>query len=97
MRRSELYASCSLFGILGQNINVIDHNSLQDGEIYIDGVNVKDNLELMGFDVNTSDELDAKKLAGLCAATVLCGELSLLAAQTNQGELMDAHKRIERS
>ena len=58
---------------------------------------VKDNLELMGFDVNTSDELDAKKLAGLCAATVLCGELSLLAAQTNQGELMDAHKRIERS
>ena len=58
---------------------------------------VKDNLELMGFDVNASDELDAKKLAGLCAATVLCGELSLLAAQTNQGELMDAHKRIERS
>lgn len=34
MRRSELYASCSLFGILGQNINVIDHNSLQDGEIW---------------------------------------------------------------
>ena len=58
---------------------------------------VKDNLELMGFDVDASDELDAKKLGGLCAATVLCGELSLLAAQTNQGELMDAHKRIERS
>ena len=58
---------------------------------------VKDNLELMGFDDDTSDELDAKKLGGLCAATVLCGELSLLAAQTNQGELMDAHKRIERS
>jgi hydroxymethylglutaryl-CoA reductase (NADPH) len=58
---------------------------------------VKDNLELMGFDLNASDELGAKKLAGLCAATVLCGELSLLAAQTNQGELMDAHKRIERS
>ena len=58
---------------------------------------VKDNLDLMGFDLNASDELDAKKLAGLCAATVLCGELSLLAAQTNQGELMDAHKRIERS
>ena len=58
---------------------------------------VKYNLELMGFDVNASDELGAKKLAGLCAATVLCGELSLLAAQTNQGELMDAHKRIERS
>ena len=57
---------------------------------------VKDNLELMGFDTNSSNELDAKKLGGLCAATVLCGELSLLAAQTNPGELMDAHKRIER-
>ena len=57
---------------------------------------VKDNLELMEFDTNSSDELDAKKLGGLCAATVLCGELSLLAAQTNPGELMDAHQRIER-
>ena len=57
---------------------------------------VKDNLELMEFDTNSSNELDAKKLGGLCAATVLCGELSLLAAQTNPGELMDAHKRIER-
>ena len=30
------------------------------------------------------------------AATVLCGELSLLAAQTNPGELMAAHLRLER-
>ena len=50
----------------------------------------------MEFDTNSSNELDAKKLGGLCAATVLCGELSLLAAQTNPGELMDAHQRIER-
>jgi len=27
---------------------------------------------------------------------VLCGELSLLAAQTNRGELMRAHKMMER-
>ena len=28
----------------------------------------------------------------ICAAAVLCGELSLLAAQTNPGELMGAHR-----
>ena len=30
------------------------------------------------------------------AATVLCGELSLLAAQTNPGELMATHILMER-
>ncbi|MFT5707161.1 MAG: hydroxymethylglutaryl-CoA reductase (NADPH), partial [Oceanospirillaceae bacterium] len=29
--------------------------------------------------------------------TVLCGELSLLAAQTNPGELMQAHINLERT
>jgi hydroxymethylglutaryl-CoA reductase (NADPH) len=38
----------------------------------------------------------ARKLACVAAATVLCGELSLLAAQTNEGELMRAHETIER-
>ena len=33
----------------------------------------------------------------ICSATVLCGELSLLAAQTNPGELMDAHQKFERN
>jgi hydroxymethylglutaryl-CoA reductase (NADPH) len=40
--------------------------------------------------------VNARRLACLCAATVWCGELSLLAAQTNPGELMAAHRRIER-
>ena len=39
---------------------------------------------------------NARKLACIIGATVLCGELSLLAAQTNQGELMRAHEIIER-
>ncbi len=39
---------------------------------------------------------NARRLAALCAATVLCGELSLLAAQTNPGELMAAHVAMER-
>ncbi|MFG2004795.1 hypothetical protein ACGFNU_37170 [Spirillospora sp. NPDC048911] len=32
----------------------------------------------------------------MAAATVLCGELSLMAAQTNPGELMRAHLKLER-
>ncbi|PIJ05813.1 hydroxymethylglutaryl-CoA reductase, partial [Leucobacter sp. OLJS4] len=40
---------------------------------------------------------NARRLAELMAATVLCGELSLIAAQTNPGELMAAHLRIERN
>ena len=32
----------------------------------------------------------------LTSALVLCGELSLLAAQTNPGELMEAHIKLER-
>ena len=40
---------------------------------------------------------NARRLAAIAAAAVLCGELSLLAAQTNPGELMAAHSRLERS
>lgn len=43
------------------------------------------------------EELTAAKLAIIIAATVLCGELSLLAAQTNPGELMRTHSFFERS
>ena len=39
---------------------------------------------------------NARRLAAITAATVLCGELSLLAAQTNPGELMSAHLGLER-
>ncbi|MGW0182334.1 hydroxymethylglutaryl-CoA reductase [Nocardia sp. NPDC003345] len=39
---------------------------------------------------------NARRLAAIAAAVVLCGELSLLAAQTNPGELMRAHTRLER-
>lgn len=57
---------------------------------------VQENLERMGLTGDDSPGLNAQKLAGQCAAAVLCGELSLLAAQTNPGELMQAHRRIER-
>ncbi len=54
---------------------------------------VKDNLELMGcLGQNT-----AARLAQIVAATVWCGEISLLAAQTNPGELMQSHIAMERN
>ena len=57
---------------------------------------VLENMERMGLTGNLEPGENSKRLACLCAAQVLCGELSLLAAQTNPGELMDAHRRIER-
>ena len=57
---------------------------------------VLENLKRMGLTEDREPGENSRRLACLCAATVLCGELSLLAAQTNPGELMDAHRRIER-
>ena len=57
---------------------------------------VLENMKRMGLNKEREPGENSRRLACLCAATVLCGELSLLAAQTNPGELMDAHRRIER-
>lgn len=55
------------------------------------------NLEAMGCLKDREAGQNARRLAVICAATVLCGELSLLAAQTNPGELMRAHVKLERN
>lgn len=57
---------------------------------------VEDNLTRLGLRADRAPGDNARRLAGLCAAAVWCGELSLLAAQTNPGELMAAHVAIER-
>ena len=57
---------------------------------------VRNNLELMGCRTEREPGRNARRLAVICAAAVRCGELSLLAAQTNPGELMRAHLKIER-
>jgi len=54
------------------------------------------NLEMMGCTATREPGRNARRLAVIAAATVLCGELSLLAAQTNPGELMQAHLKLER-
>ena len=58
---------------------------------------VRNNLARMGCLEERAPGENARRLAGICAATVLCGELSLLAAQTNPGELMAAHLKLERA
>ncbi|MDR1031921.1 MAG: hypothetical protein LBL30_02235 [Holosporales bacterium] len=60
---------------------------------------VEKNLDIMGCLHKEGDELGAKsrRLAEIIAAAVLCGELSLMAAQTNPGELTKSHIRIERN
>jgi hydroxymethylglutaryl-CoA reductase (NADPH) len=58
---------------------------------------VQQNLIQLGCanpDAKSGD--NARRLACIAAATALCGELSLLAAQTNPGELMAAHLKLER-
>ena len=58
---------------------------------------IQKNIAQMGCaDTHCAPGDNARRLAQIAAATVLCGELSLLAAQTNPGELMQAHHRFER-
>ena len=57
---------------------------------------VRENLAMLGCHKTREPGMNARRLAAICAATVLCGELSLLAAQTNPGELMRSHVSLER-
>lgn len=58
---------------------------------------VQHNLTQLGCaDPNAKPGDNARRLACIAGATALCGELSLLAAQTNPGELMAAHIKLER-
>ncbi|GAA2172469.1 hydroxymethylglutaryl-CoA reductase (NADPH) [Agrococcus versicolor] len=57
---------------------------------------VEDALTRLGCRSGGEPGADARRLAALIGATVLCGELSLLAAQTNPGELMATHRLLER-
>ncbi len=58
---------------------------------------VHENLRMMGCLERRESGANARRLAVIAAATVLCGELSLLAALTNPGELMRTHEKLERA
>lgn len=57
---------------------------------------VEENLKLLDCKVERKPGHNARRLAIIAASAILCGELSLLAAQTNQGELMRSHLKMER-
>jgi hydroxymethylglutaryl-CoA reductase (NADPH) len=57
---------------------------------------VRRNLEQLGCTAEREPGGNARRLALIAGATVLCGELSLLAAQANPGELAATHRRLER-
>lgn len=57
---------------------------------------VKENLAQLGCLEARIPGMNSRRLAIIAACTVLCGELSLLAAQTNPGELMLSHLAMER-
>lgn len=57
---------------------------------------VKENLTALGCRESRDPGMNSRRLAIIAASTVLCGELSLLAAQTNPGELMRSHIAMER-
>ncbi|PIQ42748.1 MAG: hydroxymethylglutaryl-CoA reductase [Gammaproteobacteria bacterium CG11_big_fil_rev_8_21_14_0_20_46_22] len=57
---------------------------------------VRENLALLGCTQSREPGENANRLAMIAAATVFCSELSLLAAQTNPGELMKSHVAMER-
>ncbi len=85
VRDGDLYFSCTLPNLI--------MGSVGNGK----GIDfVEENLAALGCKEDRDPGENARRLAAICAATVLCGELSLLAAQTNPGELMEAHLKLER-
>ena len=57
---------------------------------------VLDNLKKLGCLEERAPGDNARRLSMIIAAAVLCGELSLLAAQANRGELVRSHVLLER-
>jgi hydroxymethylglutaryl-CoA reductase (NADPH) len=86
MRKDDLYFSVSL-----PNIIV---GTCGNGK---DIPSTKRALEGLGCLECRAPGKNSRRLAEITAATVLCGELSLLAAQTRPGELVQTHMTLERN
>ncbi|WP_280464988.1 hydroxymethylglutaryl-CoA reductase [Nocardia brasiliensis] len=84
-RDGDLYFTCTLPNIIVGTTGNGKHLDFAEN-----------NLTRLGCQQQRPAGANARRLAALAAATVTCGELSLLAAQTNPGELMAAHTRLER-
>ena len=86
-RDGDLYFSCTLPNLIVGTVGNGKGAALATVEAH---------LQALGCREPRPAGENARRLAAICAATVLCGELSLLAAQTNPGELMRAHLTLER-
>lgn len=84
-RNGDLYFSCTLPNLILGSVGA--GKSIPE---------VQDNLARMGCMDEADPGQNGRRLAGICAGVVLCGELSLLAAQTNPGELVRTHMDMER-
>lgn len=87
IRDDALYFSCTLPNLIVGSVGNGKGQGLDT---------VEDHLNALGCREAREPGANARRLAAICAATVLCGELSLLAAQTNPGELMRSHIAMER-
>lgn len=85
VRQGDLYFSVTLPNIIVGTVGNGKHHPF-----------VEDNLAALGCLESREPGQNAKRLSAIIGATVLCGELSLLAAQTNPGELVESHMRLER-
>lgn len=84
-RDGDLYFSCTLPNLI---VGSVGNGKSLDF--------VEENLARLGCREKRETGDNARRLAVIAASTVLCGELSLMAAQTNRGELMRAHLQLER-
>lgn len=87
-RGGDLYFSCTLPNLI---VGTVGNGKGQGLDV------VEEHLQQLGCREARGSGENAARLAAACAAIVLCGELSLLAAQTNPGELMRAHLALERN
>ncbi|PIE82327.1 MAG: hydroxymethylglutaryl-CoA reductase [Cardiobacteriales bacterium] len=87
VRDKDLYFSCSMPNLI---VGTVGNGKGQDLAM------VEEHLQALGCREQRNPGENARRLAAICAATVFCGELSLLAAQTNPGELMRSHIAMER-
>ncbi len=85
LRDGDLYFSVTLPNLIVGTVGNGKHHAF-----------VAEHLKQLGCDDASSPGKSGRRLALIIAATVLCGEISLLAAQTNPGELMQAHVQFER-
>ncbi|HTM64305.1 MAG TPA: hydroxymethylglutaryl-CoA reductase [Gammaproteobacteria bacterium] len=85
MRDDDLYFSVTLPNVI---IGAIGSGKTLDF--------VRNNLQMLGCADEREPGMNGRRLAVIASAAVLCGELSLMAALTNPGELMQSHLKLER-